>query len=816
MASFPPVYVAAILLLLQIIACHAATKTGGYIPSPDHSIARRWNELLLESIRNDLARPVVHARNLFHISAAMYDAWSIWDEGKVAQDTSVTMCDTPEERTAFKKCRNDNKCKIDSGKWDRECLIKCRAKHCQYEDVVDAKSSPYLLRAIDGTGDDIEQILQSGSWDRESARHASISHAAYGMMRWRYVLSPGFDSMLPQYHALMEEYGLDPAYNSTVGNDPRAVGNRIANTYIQHYLEDGSHEEIDYSNVYYKPVNLPLFPHEAGTNNVATPDRWQPLSLRTFIDQSGNSRPYGEYPAFLGPEWGSVTPFSLREDQKSVYNDEAGNEYITYIDPGSPPMVNLDADGQPTTSREEQLQFLKGFEQVLHWSGHMDPTDGVMVDISPASVGDATIPPMEKIQDNHDYLWFYDALNGGDIGPGHERNPVTGDPYRPQEVPRGDYARILAEFWADGPDSVTPPGHWYVMLNDVIDNIPQSERRVGGIDPAVDVLEYDIKAYFALGGAMHDAAIAAWGLKGRYDYVRPITVIRWMAENGQRSDPNVERYHPMGLELIPGLVEMITAESTGDGGKHAHLKDRVGEIAVKCWRGPDFIGDVETENAGVGWIPVAEWWPYQRPTFVTPNFAGYVSGHSTFSRTGAELLTSLTGSPYFPNGLGEYVAPANEFLVFENGPSVDVRLQWASYRDASDQCSLSRIWGGIHPGFDDIPGRLMGNIIGPQVWELATGYFAGEETPLQPEVEQLDTVLVPKPKPEPKICFGDVNRDGRVDNTDFNLIFRMQGRTCPDNNPCPEDLDGDMFVGNDDISEFFTAYVNSDCDGGLV
>ena len=40
------------------------------------SVARQWNELLLESIRNDFARPTVHARNLFHTSAAMWDAWS--------------------------------------------------------------------------------------------------------------------------------------------------------------------------------------------------------------------------------------------------------------------------------------------------------------------------------------------------------------------------------------------------------------------------------------------------------------------------------------------------------------------------------------------------------------------------------------------------------------------------------------------------------------------------------------------------------------------------------------------------------------------
>ena len=85
----------------------------------------------------------------------------------------------------------------------------------------------------------------------------------------------------------------------------------------------------------------------------------------------------------------------------------------------------------------------------------------------------------------------------------------------------------------------------------------------------------------------------------------------------------------------------------------------------------------------------------------------------------------LTGDPYFPGGMGEFVAPKNEFLVFEEGPSVDVVLQWATYRDASDQCSLSRIWGGIHPPADDIPGRLIGLKIGPEAFKHAEQYFSG-------------------------------------------------------------------------------------------
>lgn len=86
-------------------------------------------------------------------------------------------------------------------------------------------------------------------------------------------------------------------------------------------------------------------------------------------------------------------------------------------------------------------------------------------------------------------------------------------------------------------------------------------------------------------------------------------------------------------------------------------------------------------------------------------------------------MTLLTGDAYFPGGMGEFVAHQNSFLVFEEGPSQDVILQWATYRDASDQCSLSRIWGGIHPPADDIPGRLIGRTIGIEAFHFAETYF---------------------------------------------------------------------------------------------
>jgi hypothetical protein len=209
--------------------------------------------------------------------------------------------------------------------------------------------------------------------------------------------------------------------------------------------------------------------------------------------------------------------------------------------------------------------------------------------------------------------------------------------------------------------------------------------------------------------------------------VRPISQIRTMADRGQSSDPAGPSYDPSGLPLVPGLIEVITAESSAPGERHEELAAFTGEIALYAWPGEP--PDPTTEVSGARWMRARSWVPYQRKTFVTPPFAAYVSGHSTFSRAAAEVLTRLTGSPYFPGGLGEFVAPANGFLTFERGPSTDVRLQWATFYDAADQAGISRLYGGIHPRVDDLNGRLIGSQVGIGAWELATRYFDGTAVP---------------------------------------------------------------------------------------
>jgi hypothetical protein len=181
-------------------------------------------------------------------------------------------------------------------------------------------------------------------------------------------------------------------------------------------------------------------------------------------------------------------------------------------------------------------------------------------------------------------------------------------------------------------------------------------------------------------------------------------------------------YNKEGLPLVPGLIELIVKEQTATGGSMAALAGHEGEIAVRAWQG--YPLDARTNTSPVTWILGTAWIPYQLPTFVTPSFQGYVSGHSAFSRAAAEVLTGITGSEYFPGGLSEWTVNQGSFRI-EAGPTSDVVLQWATYYDAADQAGQSRLYGGIHVQADDFTGRMVGSTCGKDAWLLAQRYYAG-------------------------------------------------------------------------------------------
>ena len=638
--------------------------------SSPNSIAREWNEVYLTAIRNDFARPVVHARNLYHVSAAMYDAWVLTHrEGNLA-------------------------------------LVTDTAGLVTYPDP-------------------------------GAAAEEAISYAAYRLLLHRYAAAPGLDTIRQLADRLMDalDYPTDYTSATYTNGRPAALGNHIAAQIIAYGRTDGANEALDYANdAYPDPVNPPLFlANPFSILNLADPNHWQPLAFEgTVIDQSGQV--IGNIPGFLGASWGRVTPFAL---PRSARTDPSSSRPIygnspVYHDPGPPPYFS-------TTDTAELNLYRWNFETTLKWSSHLDPTDGVSWNISPGARGNLSEPLPETAAE---YRAWYDEREGGQPGTGHSVNPITGQPYPDNIVPRGDYTRVLAEFWADGPQSETPPGHWFAIFNQVMDH-PLFRRDLWGEGEQLSPLEYEVKAYLTLGGAMHDAAITAWSIKGKYDYVRPITAIRYLATRGQASVVDHRFYDPLGLRLDPGYIELVGSAS------EVVTPTTLMTVKARAWVGNSFINDPDLEQAGVDWINPSLWEPYQRPNFVTPNFAGYISGHSTFSAAAATVLEALTGTPYFPGGVGEFVAKQNEFLVFEEGPSVDVVLQWATYHDAAAETSLSRIWGGIHPPADDIPGRRIGRVVGMDAQQRARKLFAGLATSVQVPVEDRPFASVyPNPVPQ--------------------------------------------------------------------
>lgn len=574
-------------------------------PAPDASIARRWNEQLLNAIRRDTPRPTVHARNLFHASVAMWDAFAAYD------DTAVG----------------------------------------------------YVTR----------ERVSGGAEQREQA----ISYAAYRVLSQRYAHATGGALSQACFDAFFSKLGLEPGNQGTEGDTPAALGNRVAAAVLNQFHDDGANEATNYAPSEPFSSDEPNLVVDIPGTRTQDPLHWQKLVLAQAITQNGIAQGAGAQD-YVGPHWGAVTPFSLvRPDADSAY---------------------LDIAKAPTAIDDELVDAVV---DVLEKGAQLDIADDVFIDISPAAYGNNPL--------------------GTNSGQGYPENPVTHQPYAPERVRRGDFARVLAEFWADGPKSETPPGHWNTIANQITEH-PAFTRKLWGRGPELDALSWDVHTYLALNGALHDAAIAAWELKRRYATARPITLVRYLAALGQRSDPAAPSYNPDGLPLIPNLIELITEESSAPGQRHAHLARYVGELAIRAWRGEP--GDRSREHGGVDFIRAAEWAPYQRRTFVTPAFPGYVSGHSTFSRAAATVLASLTGTPYFPGGLGTFSTQPG-YLVFEQGPSESVELEWATYYDAADQAGQSRLFGGIHHRIDDFDGRRIGARVGESAVTRATSYFDG-------------------------------------------------------------------------------------------
>jgi hypothetical protein len=155
-----------------------------------------------------------------------------------------------------------------------------------------------------------------------------------------------------------------------------------------------------------------------------------------------------------------------------------------------------------------------------------------------------------------------------------------------------DLSKVRAEYWADGPSSETPPGHWCLF--------GQAVARARGYS-----LDQSAKLFFALANAELDASIAAWNAKRRWDYVRPITAIRnrmkgrlvlaWAGPYKGTRLIRGETWHPYQASTFPTppFPEYVSGHSTFSG---------AGTRVLQSFTGSDLFGARVTIRRGSSFI----------------------------------------------------------------------------------------------------------------------------------------------------------------------------------------------------------------------
>jgi membrane-associated phospholipid phosphatase len=136
---------------------------------------------------------------------------------------------------------------------------------------------------------------------------------------------------------------------------------------------------------------------------------------------------------------------------------------------------------------------------------------------------------------------------------------------------------LIALFWADGPGTETPPGHWNSIAQDVAASMGNS-------------MEENARLFALLNIAMADAAICSWDAKYTYNFWRPVTAIR----NGQTDGNDATIADPSWSSFIitPPFPDYTSGHSTFSGAASTVLARFYGTDNIAFTTGSDFLPGV--------------------------------------------------------------------------------------------------------------------------------------------------------------------------------------------------------------------------------
>ncbi len=151
-----------------------------------------------------------------------------------------------------------------------------------------------------------------------------------------------------------------------------------------------------------------------------------------------------------------------------------------------------------------------------------------------------------------------------------------------------DAEKAAAEYWADGPGTEFPPGHWAVIAQ----ALSRRNRHT---------LDTDAKMFFVLGNALLDAGISSWSAKYEHDYWRPITAIRHHYR-GQRINSWLGPYRGYGMvpaeQWLPYQAPHVVTPPFPEYTSGHSTFSAAGRIAIIAFTGTDNFRAQVTIPAG--------------------------------------------------------------------------------------------------------------------------------------------------------------------------------------------------------------------------
>lgn len=231
-----------------------------------------------------------------------------------------------------------------------------------------------------------------------------------------------------------------------------------------------------------------------------------------------------------------------------------------------------------------------------------------------------------------------------------------------------DNEKVIAEFWAGGPGTVTPPGMWIVFL----DLFMRSNRFS---------LYEEIKNYVIVSTGIYQAGIYAWKLKREHMQARPIQKIRQrILGNNNIQDWNSQTSGEFWLPYQE--LDFVTPPFPDFVSGHSTFSATASKLFCYLF-GTDLI---ILEN------PI-----------VNSDVINYL----------CPILEDVNN--FTLNNI--FVRPNNS-KVKNTVPLSAIRLNWNSWSEMANSSGRSRILGGIHCESSNQAGLFLGNKIGDKIWNL--------------------------------------------------------------------------------------------------